>query len=87
MMIPVTANVLEYERRVSEFLDREGIAFLSSFDSTPSFSWSPCECCGTALGGNRNEMEGVKASGGSNGHTYDVCDDCLYYQAYGTLEG
>lgn len=73
-----------YETKVADFLKREGIYFLSSFDSAPGFAWTPCECCGSTLGGDRHEMGGVKASGGCCGFTYDVCTDCLFFMEYGS---
>jgi len=40
-----------------------------------SFSWSPCEGCGSTLGGTRYAAHGVD----SNGDIIhlDICEDCL----------
>ena len=46
----------------------------------PSFSWSPCECCGSHLGGDRHPAHGFYQ--GEIIHL-DVCVDCLFYLAYG----
>jgi len=45
----------EYQAAVQAFWTREGLKHLGSrgSDSEPYFSWHPCECCGSLLGGNR----------------------------------
>ena len=45
-----------------------------------SFSWYPCDCCGSNLGGNR-----YSAHGFLNGHLIhlDICEDCMNYLANG----
>jgi hypothetical protein len=83
-MINKLGDLDAYKVKVADFLKREGIYFLSSFPGDPGFSWTPCECCGSKLGGERWEMEGVKASGESNGFTYDVCADCLSFMEFGS---
>ena len=45
------------------------------------FSWSPCECCDSSLGGDRSPAHAV-ASDGSIVHM-DVCTDCVMYLANG----
>ena len=52
--------------------------------SEPSFSWAPCECCGSSLGGDRYPAHGIDPddANGSVVHL-DVCADCLMYLANG----
>lgn len=49
----------------------------------PSFSWSPCECCGSSLGGDRHPAHGL--IDGNLVH-FSVCSDCLYFLNYGQLD-
>lgn len=50
----------------------------------PWFSKSACEVCGSRLGGNRSPLHGV--DGYQDIIHLDVCDDCVYYTAYGRLD-
>ncbi len=50
----------------------------------PHFSWRPCECCGSSLGGDRHSLHGFDPDL-DNVHL-DVCTDCLYYSEYGRLD-
>lgn len=47
----------------------------------PSFSWTPCDSCGSSLGGNRHPAHAFDGEGRM--HHLDVCDDCLIYHANG----
>lgn len=49
----------------------------------PYFSWSPCEICGSTLGGDREACHGIY--NGSMIHIV-ACADCVYFAEYGTLE-
>ena len=49
----------------------------------PGFSWSPCDCCGSSLGGDRHPAHG-RSKDDSLIHL-DVCTDCLFYINYGDL--
>lgn len=77
----------DYEATVAEFFSH-GLNNLSTKESChePFFSWSPCQCCGTHLGGDRYECDGY------NGQTKEVeeynciCQDCVYYAEYGCLD-
>jgi hypothetical protein len=51
----------------------------------PWFSWRPCECCGTRLGGNREHATGYNPTT-KEIQEYDVCMDCIYYAEYGQLD-
>lgn len=57
-----------------------------------SFSWSSCDSCGSALGGNRYPAHGVLAPSMEEAQKpeqeithFDVCADCLFYHANGDL--
>jgi hypothetical protein len=79
------AEYAQYEADVAEFIAREGISFLStgtvdmlhahSEEDTgePWFSWSPCECCGCMLGGNREYLYGSDAN--NELAEYVICED------------
>ena len=49
----------------------------------PHFSWRPCECCGSALGGDRYDAHGVDSEG-EIVH-FSICVDCLCYLANGDI--
>jgi hypothetical protein len=54
-----------------------------------SFSWSPCDACGSSLGGDRHAAHGLvsRTKYGRKTHLIhlDVCTDCLFYTANGDL--
>lgn len=56
----------------------------------PSFSWKPCECCGSALGGDRYIATGILNDDPILGKNvmfeYSICVDCMYYIEYGRLD-
>jgi len=84
----------EYEKDVADFFKREGITNLSStYDEEtgegymePFFSWSPCECCGSTLGGDREECAGYNPTTKEVHGPFNVCQDCVYYAEYGHLD-
>lgn len=45
------------------------------------FSWSPCDCCGSSLGGDRHAAHG-RDKNGELVHL-DICVDCLMFIANG----
>jgi len=45
------------------------------------FSWSPCDCCGSSLGGNRYAAHGFDKE--RNIIHLDICVDCLHFLANG----
>jgi hypothetical protein len=50
----------------------------------PWFSWHPCECCGSPLGGSR---EYLYARNEANEIVqFEICVDCVYYVNYGRLD-
>ena len=84
----------EYCQSVDEFFKSEGIDCLSfdteeygeDGDIEPHFSWSPCDCCGGTLGGNREIMAGYNPTTKEIQRGYSVCEDCVYFVEYGTLD-
>lgn len=76
----------QYEARVDAFFVDEGIDILTTDDEEGFFSWSPCDCCKTPLGGTRYVAMGAKAGIGPNSCEYNICEDCLYYASYGRLD-
>jgi len=48
------------------------------------FSWQPCECCGTTLGGSREHATALNLVGKIC--EYTICTDCAYYAEYGELD-
>lgn len=80
----------EYERAVDEFFQREGIQNLSDVPDEDGnyedfFSWRPCDCCGTHLGGSRQDANGWNPTT-KEILDFTVCTDCLYYVEYGRLD-
>jgi len=57
----------------------------AGIDYDDHFSWSPCECCGSTLGGNRVHCAGYHPENRQI-VCYDVCVDCEYYAEYGQLD-
>lgn len=49
------------------------------------FSWRPCDCCGTSLGGNREDATGYNRERNAI-QSYSVCEDCVYFAEYGQLD-
>jgi len=51
-----------------------------------SFSWSPCDCCGSSLGGDRLPAHGfAEVSGRDILLHMSACVDCAAYLANGTI--
>ena len=54
----------------------------------PSFSWSPCECCGDTQGGNRTYASSYNTTT-EEIQEYDspgICCNCVYFSADGRLD-
>jgi hypothetical protein len=49
------------------------------------FSWNPCHCCGSSLGGNREHATGYNPTT-EEVQEYVVCEDCIYYAEYSRLD-
>lgn len=78
----------DYKAKVAAFHRqndlRPGLSGPASDRQEPFFSWRPCDCCGSKLGGNR---ETYLFSGESHGPLEaDICADCVHYLAYGRLD-
>lgn len=78
-----------YTASVASFLERNNVREgclgpVNAENSEPFFSWQPCECCGSHLGGNREEYEFVTQDG--NTFKANICTDCIYFLAYGVLD-
>lgn len=78
----------DYENRVAEFFEREGLNCLTELEERgePYFSWQPCDCCGSSLGGDRYDCNGYNPTTKEIQDGYSVCTNCLYYIAYGCLD-
>jgi hypothetical protein len=48
----------ELEREIAAHLELEPLQHIVSgdFDADEEFSWTPCECCGSRLGGRRSQI-------------------------------
>jgi hypothetical protein len=79
-----------YQKTVAEFIERENLSFISTGtndgehgDVDPWFSWRPCPCCQSSLGGLR---EYLWAWAGETRVQFEICEDCVYYLEYGRLD-
>lgn len=79
-----------YEQAVAQFLHgyniKPGCYGPAEPEADPFFSWRPCGCCGSGLGGNRETYR--FAINGSHDATISaaICVDCIYYLTYGRLD-
>ena len=84
--IKTKADYQEYQKAVADFFESEGITNLSCHEECePYFSWHACECCGGTLGGNRHDVSAYHPES-KQVLEYSVCEDCVYYAAYGQLD-
>lgn len=76
-----------FQERFSEFCENNGnrSGFSLAIDSDPHFSWKPCECCGSSLGGNRYDVDYFSELTDSV-ESATICGNCLYYSCYGRLD-
>ncbi len=95
--MPDITNAMEYaqyESDVATFIAREQLSYLSTGTDwipkdqggnvDPWFSWTPCECCGSTLGGNREYLF-TRNENDTIVH-FEICEDCVYYLNYGRLD-
>ena len=76
-----------YEERFRQFMETEGIENLSpESENEPYFSWHFCDCCGSRLGGYREDYIGYCREDDEVMGPYSICTDCVYYAAYGRLD-
>ena len=76
----------EYQERFEEFMRLNELNNLTRIDNEQEvyFSWRPCECCQTRLGGDRIEASGYSRTGVI--YEFEICTDCEYYAEYGQLD-
>lgn len=85
------SDYAEYQQRVADFFDREGINSISQVTDadgnalSDSFSSRPCECCRRPLGGTRMLVSGYNPTT-KEVQNYKICLDCEYYIEYGQLD-
>lgn len=78
---------IAYQTAVSNFLTRNNVkrgCCGPKPGREPFFSWRSCDCCGSALGGNREHvLFATQLNGLFNAN---VCSNCVYYLAYDRLD-
>lgn len=86
----------QYEAAVAKFFHDEGLIHASTGTADlaagedsesggePWFSWKPCECCKSHLGGNREYLYGFDSN--NEFKQFQICEDCVYYINYGMLD-
>jgi hypothetical protein len=78
----------DYRADVAQFLARNNVkpgCFAPKHqEPEPSFSWQPCGCCGSPLGGNREDY----AFACKDGTIFEasICSDCVYSLTYDRLD-
>lgn len=98
--IQTKQDYVEYVDSVAQFIAAEGIKHLStgtidqlSPDYDPNaewpegeawFSWSPCECCKSHLGGDREYLYAHNTT--DELVQFTICEDCVYFINYGRLD-
>ena len=70
---------------VDENIVKCGCGYTMENINESEFSWHSCDCCGTQLGGTRYKASGYNPNL-KEIFVYEICQDCLYYAAYGTLD-
>lgn len=76
----------EYTKIVNTFFKTEGVTNLSIIpDKDPYFSWTPCDCCQSPLGGDRYDANGYNLET-KEILEFTVCTDCIYFAEYGQLD-
>ena len=84
-----TQAYTQYQARVARFFKEEGINNLTTDyekNGEAFFSWQPCDCCGSRLGGNREKASGYNPTTKEVQEYERVCLDCIYYVEYGQLD-
>ena len=80
-----TTRTEDMAEKLTGFLLDEGIDGFSVIEDEPFFSWGLCECCG-ARAGNRYVVQGYRVGVGPiTTYVHHVCEDCVYFEAYGEL--
>lgn len=80
----------EYKLKVEEFfshgLNNLSVKTTEGEAIEPYFSWSPCRCCGTSIGGDRYDCDGYNGTTKEIEEHDCICDDCVYFAEYGELD-
>ena len=71
-----------YIENVKETL---GDLLVSVGEEACAFSWSPCEGCGSRLGGSRNEATAYDRDTNKEVLELRICVDCVMFHANGDL--
>lgn len=83
-----TTDYKAYQSKVARFLSinsvKPGCHSPLEDEAEPYFSWRPCECCSSGLGGDRENYQFATESGEL--FEAEICSDCVYYLAYGRLD-
>ena len=66
----------------ANFMQAEGLKIFSMKDNQEGyFSWQPCDCCMSNLGGMRHDYDGITDDGIKL--EYSICTDCVEdYELY-----
>ena len=73
---------------IDKFLKREGLETLDIIQNEEGdmkeayFSWSPCDCCNTNLGGDRYDCHGYHTESKQVIGGYEICPDCILEYEY-----
>lgn len=87
-----TTQYIAYQAAVQSFLTRNrvlpGCHGPVNSDFEPFFSWRPCECCGSRLGGNREEWQFAHGDNFASSSNFEaeICTDCIHYLSSGQLD-
>jgi len=73
-----------YLARFESFMEQNDISSFSA-QGEPFFSASPCEVCGSKLGGNRYQCNAIQSETGDI-ITFNACVDCVYFVDMGQLD-
>lgn len=90
--ISTIADYEQYKLAVGKFFDETGLvnlSFITDEDGDhldPHFSWSSCDVCGRALGGDRYECNGWSKKDQEVHDEINACQDCIYFAEYGRLD-
>jgi hypothetical protein len=81
----LTGYFMELSKLQTDWLGRVSkVGYLVYSSEDYGFSWKPCECCGSPLGGDR--FRAVKCSTYTDDMSdYSVCIDCIAFIANGDL--
>lgn len=78
----------DYQNRVGNFLTanniKPGCFGPTDHEAEPEFSWHQCGCCGSRLGGNRENY--IFARNDNSQFEESICTDCVYFLTYDRLD-